>query len=201
MMQLKAVLVVALSVACLSLGGCATTSQGTWEISGKCSGLPSKPSCEIGGKIGGTWGGGGGGNKKLVALAQQVLVAADVADAAQFSIDVSGSTITYPDSGIVTLMLKNRSTGVVRATKDFSWIRSGSILKLADPDSVNNWALSSGGDANEITYSLKRFQVNSGYGEQVISVASKYEDVVTAAATSTYYRCTAYPSPYACRID
>lgn len=196
-MRLKSVVMATTSVVCLSLGGCASTSQGTWEINGKCSGLPSNPSCEIGGKIGGTWG-GGGGTQQMVSLAQRVMVAADVADAAQFSIDVSGSTIAYPATGTVTLVLKNADTGIVRATQVFNWTRSGNLLKLSNPDAVNDWALANGGDANELTYKLNRFPMNSGYGEQLISVKSKYEDTVTASATSTYYRCTTYPSPYQC---
>lgn len=126
------------------------------------------------------------------------MVAADVADAAQFAIDVSGSTIVYPSTGTVTLILKNSDTGVVLAMRDFSWARTGSLLKLSHPDAVNDWALAAGGDANELTYKLANFPMNSGYGEQIVSVASTYEGTVTASATSTYYRCTSYPSPYQC---
>lgn len=192
-MRSKLISAIALSAISLSLSGCAST--GTWEVNGKCSGLPRSPNCEIGGKIGGTWGGSG---NKLTTLAQKMAIAADVADAAQFSIDVSGSTILYPATGIVTLTLKNTASGTTLATTDFDWTRSGSIIKLTDPDAVNNWALASGGSANELSYKIKPFPMSSGYGQQVISVQSTYEGNVTASASSTYYRCTSYPSPYAC---
>jgi hypothetical protein len=176
--------------------GCATTSQGTWEVNAGCENLPRKPDCKVGGKVGGSW--GGGGKQQMISLAAAVLAAADVADAALFEIDVSGSTIPYPASGTTTLTLKDTITGVVQAAAQFAWYRIGSIIRLSDPDAVNNWALANGGSANELSYQMTPFSAANIYGEHSISVASKYAGQTTAAATSTFYRCSTYPSPYQC---
>lgn len=176
----------------LAFSGCATT--GTWEVNGKCSGLPRNPNCEIGGKIGGTW----GGSNKLTTLAQKISSFSVIPDAAQFALNISGSTIAYPLTGSAILTLRNADTDSIVASKSFNWYRSGNTIKLSDPDTVNAWALSAGSSANELTYKLTPFPLSSGYGQQTVSVQSVYEGSVTAASTTTYYRCSPYPSPYAC---
>lgn len=125
-------------------------------------------------------------------------VAADIPDASLFEIDVSGSTITYPSSGQATLTLVDNTTNTVIAARQFAWYRSGNTLRLSDPDSVNTWAATEGGAANELRYSLPRMVTSAPPGPNVIAVKSIYQGSQTASATSEFTACTTYPSPYLC---
>jgi hypothetical protein len=187
---MKPITAVGITTLLLSLSGCATT--GNSKAYARCTGLPAKQDCEIGGEISGSW----GGSKDLGPLAGQLLAAAEVIDAAQFTLDVGGSTISYPSTGTATLILKNAS-GTVIATRDFGWRRAGTVVRLADPDAVNTWALARSG-VQTLDYKLKPFPLIAGYGEQRIVVRSLYEGVETASSSSSFYRCTIYPSPYSC---
>lgn len=179
---------IAISVA-IATAGCAGA---TWNVKAGCK---TDGDCSIEGSIGGTIPGGGGQNRSLAA---RMLTSTQVLDAADFEIDVSGSTISYPSTGKVTLTLKDRSTGAVQAARQFDWVRTNNILRLDDPDAVNVWAASEGGSANDLSYKLARFDSAAPPGEHVISTKSKYLGQVTATSTSHFSICTPYPSPYPC---
>lgn len=176
-------------VICTSLVGCAGMNYG---VKGSCD---TTGKCAIEGSISGTI---PPGKPQMMALASQMLAATEVPDAALFEIDVSGSTISYPATGTVTITLKDTATDTVQAAKLFNWTRTGNSIRLADPDAVNAWAATEGGNANELSYKLTRFATTSGAGDQIISTAAKYEGVVKATASSSFTRCTTYPSPYQC---
>lgn len=192
----KGVLAVAMIAVCSSLTGCMNTVS--WSIEGNCS---AKASCSVSGKIGGTF--GGPGEKQSLPIYEKLLAvaASDIPDASLFEIDVTGSTISYPTNGLVTLTLVDTNTSVVTAAKQFSWYRSGNILRLSDPNAVNSWATSNGGTANELRYTLERMTTSAAVGPNTISVKSKYQGVQTASATSQFTVCSRYPSPYMCAAN
>lgn len=129
------------------------------------------------------------------------LAVSEIPDAALFEIDLSGSSVTYPSTGNVTLTLYDSAGGVAVAARQFSWYRSGTVLRLTDPDSANAWAAAEGGSANELRYALATVSANANPGEQIISVASRYEGATTASASSTFTVCTKDPSPYQCSMQ
>lgn len=181
--------ILALSILTASLGmtGCATS----WEVSATCS---QTAKCSATGKIGGTF------DKRSIPLHEKILMTAlaDVPDASQFELDLCGSTVTYPSTGTVTLTLFNTTTNTAVAARQFAWYRSGNTLRLSDPNAVNAWAASDGGNANELRYTLARTDVAANPGENVITVTSKYQGSQTATSSSSFVRCTTYPSPYLC---
>lgn len=154
-----------------------------WKVSASCD---TDKKCQAGGEISGTLGGGGGSPQ----LRSSMLMATTIPDAAQFYIDTTGSTVAYPATGTVTISLINSSTKSVQAAKLFAWTRSGSIIRLTDPNAVNAWASVNGGSADKMTYQMTRFQADYGIGDQQIKVTSVYEGTATASATSSFYSCT-----------
>ncbi|UYK76502.1 hypothetical protein NG825_19100 [Xanthomonas sacchari] len=188
--NLKTVGVLAIAMA---LAGCGGSVH--WNVKASCT---QKGGCGAEGEIGGTWGGGGG--KESIPLYQRMLAAAaaDVPDASLFEIDVSGSTVGYPENGTVRLILTNTQTGAVQASAMFNWYRSGNSLRLSDPGAVNAWSAAEGGTANKLTYRLTPFVVSAPAGPNTVVFSSKYEGVQTASATTQFTKCTTYPSPYLC---
>lgn len=175
----------------MALSGCGGTVH--WNVKASCT---QKGGCGAEGEIGGTW----DGEKDSLPLYKKLLLvaAADVPDASLFEIDVSGSTITYPENGTVRLILTNTDTGVVQASALFNWYRSGNSLRLSDPGAVNSWSVTAGGNANKLTYKITPFTVNAPAGANTVVLSSKYEGVQTASATAQFTKCTPYPSPYLC---
>lgn len=132
-----------------------------------------------------------------VPLAERLLSSANVVDASELELDVSGTSFSYPLTGTVTLILTDRSTNSIQAARQFGWIRSGTILRLADSDAVNAWAAAEGGTANYLTYRLAPVRT-SVPGEHTASIKTLYDGVVRATATTSFTVCTRHPSPYPC---
>lgn len=125
-----------------------------------------------------------------------------VPDAAQFTLDTAGSTIPYPSTGSVNVILTDSRTGVIQGAKVFPWVRSGSVIRLQNPDAVNSWAMQHAGTANQLDYKLLPFASSCGPGLQTLSLTAKNEDVTLASVTKTFQGpCTRYPSPYQCQLD
>ncbi|QKD87750.1 hypothetical protein WCN79_06070 [Xanthomonas axonopodis pv. vasculorum] len=102
------------------------------------------------------------------------------ADAQNYELDTTGSTIPYPDQGDFVVTLSNSSTGVVQAARTFRWIKVGTVLKAEDPNSINEWAYANSGSSDKITYEVVRFHSNYSSGQQVIAGQSKYEGTTQA---------------------
>lgn len=161
----------------LLLSGCAGVS---WKAGASCD---TTKKCEIHGEISGS-------SARSQSLIASMLSASEAADAAQFVVDVSGSTVPYPSQGTVTVSLVESSTGTVQASRLFDWTRSGNTIRLVDPNAVNAWAAANGGSADAMRYRLTKFQSDYGLGSQTIAVSSAYEGVTNASAVSTFESCS-----------
>lgn len=183
----RKILALLVAAGVIGLSACAGA---TWNVKVVC-----KPDgdCHGEGSIGGTIPPKG----SSMPLAERLLRSASVVDAAAFELDVSGSTFSYPLTGSVTLILTDRTTNSIQAARQFGWIRSGAMLRLADPDAVNAWAAAEGGTANDLTYRLAPVRT-SVPGEHSASIKTRYDGVVRATATTTFTVCTRHPSPYPC---
>lgn len=159
----------------LAVTGC----EGTWKAGAECS---SGGGCSVKGEVGGTF----AFSEDKVPLAQRMMMSSSIPDAAAFEIDVSGSSVGVPSSGWVTLQLVERRSGLVQAARQFRWVRSGSVIRVAEPDVVNSWAAQSGGVADTLKYDLHQFQAHGGSGTNVLKVSSKYEGQVKASATASW---------------
>ncbi|WP_186468536.1 hypothetical protein, partial [Xanthomonas vasicola] len=60
-----------------------------------------------------------------------------VADAQSYELDTSGSTIPYPSRGDFVVTLSNSATGAVQASRVFSWVKVGTLLKAEDPNALS----------------------------------------------------------------
>ncbi|WP_456976810.1 hypothetical protein [Luteimonas sp. A277] len=136
---------------------------------------------------GGPGGGGGGrdpGEPQLPfgmgGALRAMLASTDVLpDAAAFAIDVSGSTLTYPQSGMGVFTLK-RADNYIVASQAFAWTKVGTLIKFTNPDAVNTWAYSNLGDATQFSFETNSFSPNFT-GTRVVSLASKYEGQTTSS--------------------
>lgn len=166
---MKKVLVLATLTAALAATGCSGTK---WWVGGKCQ---SGKGCEVEGSIEGVI------KSSASSLVARIHGATETFDAASFSLDMAGSTLTVPASGLVTIHLVESTSGAIVTSGTVPWRRDGSTIVLSDPDAVNRWALDHGGHADSLTYKLHPFPASSAYGE--LQVTSMYEGVANASAT------------------
>lgn len=181
---------------------CCTLLVGTVLLLSACAGMSyrgkvrcdSEKKCEIEGEDSGTF-------PKASSLATSLLESVRIADAASFQIDTAGSTVFIPWNGTVMLSLSRSSDGAVRASRTFAWKRTGTVIRLSDPNAVNAWAAAAGADADTLKYSLTRFQSDYGKGAQKISAASVYEGEVVATSMSAFESCAplGMTTPQPCR--
>ncbi|WP_369040061.1 hypothetical protein [Stenotrophomonas maltophilia] len=184
---------IALSTA-MMLSGCnAKMIKAYGECSGKQSGGGE---CKVGMEV--IWESDGGGKKSIYNSLISSL--SSIPDAATFELDTSGSTIPYPATGSVVLRVKNSSTGVISASQTFAWVRTGTLIRAADPSAVNAWIYSNVGNGDSMSYDLVPFHSSYGDGLQVIAGQAKQEGVTKAS----YYLefagrdCVNHPSPHLC---
>ncbi|TCZ87749.1 hypothetical protein [Lysobacter sp. N42] len=166
---MKNVLLMTTLMAALAATGCAGTK---WRVSGKCQ---SGRGCEVEGSIEGVI------KSSAKTLVARVYESAETFDAASFSLDTGGSTLSVPSSGLVTINLVDTVSGATVTSATVPWRRNGTSIVLADPDSVNRWALAHGGSADSLTYKLHPFPAPSSYGE--LQVTSMYEGVANSSVT------------------
>lgn len=152
----------------LALSGCAGVSG---NISVKCG---SGSGCE-----------GGGSISFPTNLAQARVLANVPIDAAGVLLDTSGSTITYPSTGTVILSLYNAS-GSVLASKSFPWVLSGTALVFANPAAVNQWESANSNGVTQVNYQLTPFTAGYAAGTNTMSIATTYQGLTLARATSTF---------------
>lgn len=135
-----------------------------------------------------------GGDKSQTSLVNASLSAGGF-DAAQLSVDLSGTTIPLPASGVATVQLTYEGSDVVRTQAQFSVIRSGSILKFANSAAVNAWILNTVADGDEVQISYEAPDTSS-VGTNTLSMAVVAEGVTFASSEMTWYRSQA---DYTCR--
>ncbi|WP_152249585.1 hypothetical protein [Xanthomonas maliensis] len=148
--------------------------------------------CKVGAEA--TWERGG----PMMAMAMDVMNI--VADAQSYELDTSGSTIPYPSRGDFVVTLSNSATGAVQASRVFSWVKVGTLLKAQDPNAINDWAYANSSSADKITYDVVRFRSNYAAGPQVIAGQSKYEGSTQATYSVAFdgTSCPRVPTPTPC---
>jgi hypothetical protein len=169
----QAVLGAAISSIALGLTGCASVN---WSVTGKCN---TQGVCEVSGTV---------TNQKSMSipLLDRLLKSSGVADASQFKIDTTGTSVYTPSTGMVTVKLVDSSTGVLQAAATFPWVKSGSNIVLSNPDAVNAWALANGGTADSMEYELLPFAVQQTAGSNTLRVGAAYQGTTYAVSTTTW---------------
>lgn len=150
-----------------------------WEVEANCEGGSSSWKCSGGGKIKGTF------QKQQ----RNSFYAASTSswDAANFSIDLDGSTVGTPSTGNVTISLVDSQGNVVQATKIFAWFKSGTRLYLVNPSEVNTWAQENAGSADTVRYQLQPFDVSGvSSGDNLFSVTAEYAGDPKALSVMTF---------------
>jgi len=167
--------VIAVSSMALSLAACESVG---WSVKASCKGGAG---CSAEGEIHGQM-------KKEVQkgnrkpLLQQMAESGSAFDAAQFAIDVSQSTVSIPNSGLVSIALVDSSTGAVQAATTWGWTKVGAELKLSNPDALNDWAMTHGGTADSLKYALLPFETTAG----TFAVSVEYEGAAYATSTASW---------------
>lgn len=211
MKRLTAIPSVGLSLLTIGTSACAHTNEVTHTLGGECTFEGCKVSYTAKWTTGGGGGGGDGGSQPnpdpptpppggggggggggtdpgtpmnpLSMVASKILSMGDfVLDAQAYEMDTAGSTIPYPTTGTGVVVLK-RANNTIVAAQTFAWRRTGTVIKFANPDAVNNWAYANAGDATTFTFETNPFSANFT-GTRVMSVKSKYEGEQTATFTA-----------------
>lgn len=162
----------------LMLGACATT---TWSVEATCR---HGEGCSGTGKIGGTF--KVESVEEPQSMLQAMMSSEAVFDAAQFSLDVSGSTVGLPSNGQVTIYLKNSNVGSIQSSRAWAWTRLGSDLVLSNPDAVNEWVLAESGSADSVEYALHPFATTESPDGNILKLSAQYEGT-TYASSSSYW--------------
>jgi hypothetical protein len=182
---MKPIIAVVLAAVLISLTGCA--GAGGHRAQGSNHAPPASTAHQAGNAVGDSIAGSGQPGK---AQQQPDDTDFDIIDAAQFAMDISGSTIPVPMEGASTLTFKDSRTGQVLASAEFRWIRAGNLLKLADPDAVNTWVMTHGAAADMLTFDTKPFPVESANRLRRFKVKMMYEGREMASSSSLHYLCT-----------
>lgn len=116
-----------------------------------------------------------GGERKGGVLDALLARSALAPDAKSYVLDISGSTIPYPATGTMNVVLSNGGNGQVVSSRLFAWTRSGNSIHARDPDQINEWAYANGAGADSVRYEIIPFRSNFGSGTQTIAGISSYE--------------------------
>lgn len=149
----------------------------TWKVTGKCK---TGGECEVGGEMGGTL------PKQKQTLLETIFFAGDTIDAGSFNVDVSESSVSVPNTGNVTVRLVESASNSIVASSNFPWVLNGTRIVLANPTTVNDWAMQYGGTADLVRYDLSPFQTTQEVGTNTLAVAAIYEESVRATDTETF---------------
>ena len=159
------------------VGGCAGSS---WAVKGSCK---SGGGCEASGEIRGEIKKQKGGKRSL---RESIIASSATWGAAQFSIDVSGSSVPTPGSGHATIILIDSCSGATQAARTFNWIKVGSAIVLQSPHAVNEWAMAQGRSSDSVRYFLHPFAVEESSGWNTRQVAATYDGATYATSTSSW---------------
>lgn len=178
------VLAAAIMTTTLGLTGCAGVG---WSAKASCNG----GGCSVEGEIhGGTqqklMAGGNDGSSMLSARTGTTSADLAAVDANSVMIDTSGSTVTIPTFGNITLKLVDSTSGFVFAARTFGWNKVGGDIKFSDPYSVNAWIQDNGSGADDLQYALAPFAVAEAVGLNTFATAVTYAGEVQAASTYTW---------------
>lgn len=190
----KVITPIVLAVA-LSSTGCAVTFTKA-RVYGECSNRAGGGGeCKVGAEA--TWERGG---PMFVAALEALNI---TADAQNYELDTAGSTIPYPAQGDFLVTLSSSATGAVQAARTFRWIKTGTVLRAEDPNSINEWAYANSGNSDKITYEVVRFRSNYASGQQVIAGQSKYEGSTQATYSVVFdgTSCPRIPTPTPCNTN
>lgn len=189
----------------LGLSGCQSLKLQSISLTGKCTTHFGNPGGGTDCETGATavfvpeGDGDGGGGMQLLAL---LTLADEVPDAADFTMDVSGSTVPFPSTGSMNIILTDSSTGIIQGSHVFPWVRTGTVIRLQNADAVNDWVIANAGTTDTIDFKIVPFAANLDPGPQTLAVAAKNEGVTLASFSKTISGgCTSYPSPYQCQMQ
>lgn len=114
--------------------------------------------------------------------------ASSLPDVGAFEMDVSGSSVTWPQQGNVTLSLFDKGNGAIISARSFGWTRSGSRIRFSNPAEINNWVASTGAtvDGAKVRYDMGAVEVGSAVGDNIVSTAILQDDVVRARGVTQW---------------
>jgi hypothetical protein len=170
-------------LACLLtlLTACASVS---WEckVGGKVNEKQKSGDATIAAEVSGTVFAGTGSAAMAGALGIK-----DTLDAGSITMDTSGSSVAWPQTGTVALTIRSKSSNVVLAAQSFPWGRSGSVISFSNPAAVDSWLSSSGADAatHKVDYAFQNLVVPAEEGNNLIAVDIYRGNVAEATAAAT----------------
>lgn len=155
--------------------------SGSAEVGAECT--PGS-GCKKSGKVSGTW--EFKRKSPTTPTLEGIDVEAETFDAALWEISLSGSNVDVPSYGTALLKLIDSSTNAVIASQNFGWYRSGYVLRLSNPDAVNNWAIDNAGTADTISYETAPFMTSENVGTNNLAMTDKYDNEQLGTATYSW---------------
>lgn len=94
---------------------------------------------------------------------------------------------TFPGSGMFTLDLFNdEESQTPRISARFAWVRSGELIFVSNPQSVNAWLDQHGLSSDTLKYRLDPISAAGDFGTETLSVSTIYDSQVRASSMTTY---------------
>ena len=114
-----------------------------------------------------------------------ILSSSNTWDAQSFEIDLSGSTVSYPQNGYATIYLKSSNGGTV-AQQTFPWYQTSGKIRLSNPDAVNSWAISNSAGVSSVSYELNQAVATGTSESNPLNVSVRYDGVQRASASTSW---------------
>lgn len=163
----------------LTLSGC---SGASYNIKASCK---TGGECQVSGEISGKIEKRGGNRKNLLDRIFDVAATTSI-DAALFSIGTESTASDMPATGWVTIQLIDSRTDSIQTSRTFAWVRKDADLVLAEPDMVNDWAMTEGALADSVRYFLHPVQIAQISGSNTLQVSARYEGATYAVSTTSW---------------
>ncbi|PHS27032.1 MAG: hypothetical protein COA84_05105 [Robiginitomaculum sp.] len=108
-------------------------------------------------------------------------VLADQFDASKFTIDMGGSNVALPTTGLFNITLNN-SSGQPVSQAAFSWTKNGNIITVNNPTAVHDWMASVPANVSGIETKFVSMPVNTHVGVNAYMLSVSYDGAVQATA-------------------
>lgn len=117
--------------------------------------------------------------------------------ASQVVFDYGGSTVEFPQTGSVTIKLRD-AAGVLRATQRHPWVRSGTLIYLQNPAVVDQWLSTYAGQRGSVEFQLDRAPVIAMQGANRFRVSTLHNGIEVSSAMTSFVcltNCGGPPGP------
>lgn len=116
-----------------------------------------------------------------LSIATEASALANQFDASKFIVDMNGSNVVMPNSGLFNITLNN-SSGQPVSQASFSWTKNGNIITVNNPVAVHDWMASVPASVKSIKAQFVSMPVDTHVGVNAYMLSVRYNGTVQANA-------------------